>query len=414
MEKRALYSPLIQKPPDSRLALVVVIPAFDEPHLQKSLEALLRCDLPEGVAVEIIVVINDAQSSPIDLKDRQQQQQMVLSHWAESINVAKRQFFLLHLSNLADKQAGVGLARKIGMDEAVRRLEAVENPEGVIACFDADTNCDPNYLQEVHRLFSTHLKAQACSIYYEHPLSGTDYPPAIYEAITAYELHLRYFLQAKRLAGFPYAYETIGSAMAVRCKAYQQQGGMNRRKAGEDFYFLNKFTQLGHFHELTTTRILPSPRSSHRVPFGTGRAIGAILSGTQWTTYALQSFLDLQTFFQQIPSLYDLSPDHLNTWIKTLPQAIATFLQSLPFEEKCAEIRQNTSSSARFEQRFYRWFDAFMLMKYVHFARDHFYPDVACRVAAIELLERAYGVRLPKADEKELLLQFRELDRRKT
>ena len=38
--------------------------------------------------------------------------------------------------------------------------------------------------------------------------------------------------------------------MAVRADAYLRQGGMNRRKAGEDFYFLNKFMVLGGYGEM--------------------------------------------------------------------------------------------------------------------------------------------------------------------
>ena len=36
---------------------------------------------------------------------------------------------------------GVGLARKTGMDEAVRRFNAINNPEGIILNLDADCTC---------------------------------------------------------------------------------------------------------------------------------------------------------------------------------------------------------------------------------------------------------------------------------
>ena len=43
--------------------------------------------------------------------------------------------------------------------------------------------------------------------------------------------------------GYPDSIYTIGSAFAVRAEAYMKQGGMNRRQAGEDFYFLYKLTK---------------------------------------------------------------------------------------------------------------------------------------------------------------------------
>jgi len=38
----------------------------------------------------------------------------------------------------------------------------------------------------------------------------------VYGAIAAYELHLRYYVQALRYAGFPHAHHTVGSCLAVR------------------------------------------------------------------------------------------------------------------------------------------------------------------------------------------------------
>src|SRR5213594_3575687 len=93
--------------------------------------------------------------------------------------------------------------------------------------------------------------------------------PKVAEAIAAYELHLRYYVRALRYAGFPYAHHTIGSCMAVRADVYKKQGGMNKRQAGEDFYFLQKIIPLGHFTDLTETKVIPSSRPSDRVPFGT-------------------------------------------------------------------------------------------------------------------------------------------------
>ena len=87
-------------------------------------------------------------------------------------------------------------------------------------------------------------RSPGCSIYFEHPLHGP-LEPKVYEAIAAYELHLRYYVQALRYAAFPYAHHTIGSSMAVRADAYAKQGGMNKRQAGEDFYFLHKIIPLG-------------------------------------------------------------------------------------------------------------------------------------------------------------------------
>ena len=82
-----------------------------------------------------------------------------------------------------------------------------------------------------------------------------------------------------------------------------RQGGMNKRQAGEDFYFLHKIIPLGHFGEINTTRVIPSPRPSDRVPFGTGRAVRDYLATHKFETYPLEAFRDLKQFFSIKPSV---------------------------------------------------------------------------------------------------------------
>ena len=48
------------------------------------------------------------------------------------------------------------LARKIAMDEAVRRFDQIGHTKGIIACFDADSLCDDNYLIELEEHFINH------------------------------------------------------------------------------------------------------------------------------------------------------------------------------------------------------------------------------------------------------------------
>jgi len=404
LQQRTLYPPQILKRPSQNLGLVVVIPAYDEPYLLLSLLSLKKCALP-GCGVEVIVVLNDGEQAPSTVRERHRVQFQTLTNWAFAESRPELSFHILYKSGLPKKHAGVGLARKIGMDEAAWRLQRAGNPRGVISCFDADSRCTPNYLQALELHFQNEPDTQACSIHFEHPLEGADFPGEVYAAITEYELHLRYYIQAQRFAGFPFAYHTIGSSMAVRSDAYQKQGGMNRRKAGEDFYFLHKFIELGHFSELFLTKVIPSPRPSQRVPFGTGKAIGESLAAAEsYTTYAPQSFLDLKAFFLKVPSLYEGE-------LTAVPESITAFLKTVDVQQKLAEIRAHTSTPDAFVHRFYRWFNAFMLMKYMHFAREHFYAAIPVMEAASWLLEALGQAQQPSLSAKTLLLRYRELDK---
>ncbi len=52
------------------------------------------------------------------------------------------------------------------------------------------------------------------------------------------------------------------------------------------------------------------------------------------------------------------------------------------------QIRQNSASVDAFVKRFYRWFNAFKVLKYVHFVRDNqLYQPEPIEVAARNLLQ---------------------------
>ncbi len=358
--------------------------------------------------VEVIVVINDAEQDDPSIKATNQQVYEQAVKWSKANSTPRLQFRIHYQEDLPNKFAGVGLARKIGMDEACYRFEKIKKKSGIIACFDADSACQPNYFRTIEEHFKKHTKSAACSIHFEHPILGAEYEPEIYQAITAYELHLRYFINAQKWAGAPFAYQTIGSAMAVRSNHYQQQGGMNRRKAGEDFYFLHKFIAIGKCSRLTNTTVIPSPRISNRVPFGTGKAVQEIIADPQhYTTYHPQTFQDIKAFFKLIPSFFDntsLLEDY------ELSNGIRQFLTLQDFENKVIEIRANTTNKRAFTKRFFTWFNAFQLMKFAHFARDHYYHNISVQEATTWLLKE---LKLDPKDTslKAHLLAFRKLDK---
>jgi len=401
----------IAAPPRRDLGLVAVIPCFNEPDLLGALEMLRVCERP-GCAAEVIVVINSSAGSRPETLRQNQVTLEAASAWAAQRTDPQLQFHFLHFPELPGKHASVGLARKIGMDEAARRFNDVGNPhEGIIVGFDADCRCERNYLTAIERHFRNHRRAPGCSIYFEHPLDGP-LDAKVYEAVTAYELHLRYYVQALRYAAFPFAHHTIGSCMAVRADIYQQQGGMNKRHAGEDFYFLHKIIPLGGFTDLTETTVFPSPRPSDRVPFGTGKAVGDFLRGERILTYPPQAFLDLKILFEQMPDMYR-GRNSACAKQDLLPESVVTFLRAQEFETALSEIRENTSSEAAFRKRFFAWFNGFRAMKFIHHARDNFYGDAEVVEAANNLLELASGEGESKvaSSMRQLLDRYRALDK---
>jgi len=403
-ERFGFCAPQIKSAASPDLGLIVVIPCYNEPALLDSIEALRRCERPDR-GVEVIVVINSGENASDQVRKQNQETLRTARSWISQHSDPKFTFHCLHFPDLPAKKAGVGLARKIGMDEALARLYSIQRANGVIVCFDADCTCDPNYLVEIERHFKNDPGSPGCSIYFEHPLEGQE-DARLYEAVILYELHLRYYVEALRYAGFPDAFHTIGSSMAVRARTYLEQGGMNKRQAGEDFYFLHKIIPLGNFGEINTTRVLASPRPSDRVPFGTGRAVREHLESGKFQSYPIQAFEDLRLLFAKVPDLY-----HPDAAPAEFPEILQRFLQGQQFPEQLRLIREHTASVTSFANRFFRWFDGFLAMKYIHFARHQSYGAADILNVARQMYQLRTGRASAADTARDLLLAFRALQR---
>lgn len=361
----------VSEPPDNNLQIIITIPAYNEPELDKTLKSLYACD-PPGFKTEVLILINWPENSAGDIVQNSLAQYKSLKVWIKNNVSESISFHPLIYPDMPSKTAGVGLARKTLMDEAIRRFNLLNRPDGIIASFDADTLCEKNYLHELKKHFEDKPSSDGCVIYFEHPIEGDIFSTEVYKAICLYELHLRYYLQSIRSTGFRNAWHTIGSCFAIKASSYCKQGGMNKRKAGEDFYFLKKFFELGNFTELKSTCLTPSPRPSLRVPFGTGVIINEFKSSGKddFMTYSPDLFNALKSFFDKISVLYNEDNEFMiNQLLNDLPHSIQAFLRQEHFTEKLNEIKRNSSSLSSFEKRFFRWFNLFKILKYLNFGK---------------------------------------------
>ncbi len=392
------------------LSLIVVIPCFHELDLISSLESLKRCAKPVGT-VEVIVVFNCSVNTDSAIRAEHEGSIEPSTKWMAANGNDWISFHSIVKNDLPRKHSGVGLARKIGMDEAARRFASI-NKDGIIDCYDADNNCDENYLVEIEKHFNLHPDSPGASIHFEHPVVGDEFDVEVYKGIVKYELFLRFYIQGLRYIGFPYAFHTIGSSMVVRCSAYMKQGGMNKRKAGEDFYFLQKIFLLGDFTEISSTCVRPSPRSSDRVPFGTGKQIGKFLEdgSDDYEIYDPASFIAIKQLFDSVGELGDAN--RADALLVGLPKVVQAFLIENKWQDKLAEINKNTTNEASFRKRFFQWFDGFMVLKFMHFSRDAFYSNKLLPLAANELLMLSKASINDNLSLNELLDCYRQLDRK--
>ncbi len=379
----------IKAAPRQDLYLIIIIPCYNEDELLVALDSLWQCYRP-SCSTEVIVIINSSVSDTNDIKKYNLQTLAEAEKWINHHVDDTFKFFLIHEPNLPKKHAGAGFARKIGMDIAVSRFNTLDNPDGLIISFDADCICEKNYLISIESVFTSYNNANCATIYFEHPVEGDQYKPEVYRAIAEYELHLRYHIGYLRQIYFPYAFHTIGSCFVVKAGIYVKQGGMNKKQAGEDFYFLHKIFPSGKTIEINNTRVIPSPRPSLRVPFGTGPSISAYLKKkiTVMKTYNPFIYEDIGQFINYIPDFHKLSSNKINKLIHSLPSSIANYLVQADASEKISEINKNTSKPESFVKRFYAWFNAFHVVKFLHFAQLTYYPGIPVKNAALFLLKK--------------------------
>jgi hypothetical protein len=219
-------------------------------------------------------------------------------------------------------------------------------------------------------------------------------------------LYLRYVVEGLGLARYPGALHTVGSAMAVRVDGYQAQGGMNRRQAGEDFYFLNKFLRIGRIRQAQGGLVRPAPRVSDRVPFGTGAAMGRWLAGDdppQQRVWAPETFTAVETIIDVIPRLAQADAAGIGAWCAAQPSPLRGWLERVRFAARVAEMQRHSASPAGLRSRFLQWFDRFQVMKLAHHLRDHGVTSLPVLPALARLFAQ-YGVAGAPMDDAEALL----------
>ncbi|MCX6223731.1 MAG: hypothetical protein NTV01_03110 [Bacteroidia bacterium] len=415
--------------PDPDLFLIVTIPAFKEPGLTDSLNALLACD-PPGVMWEILININYPENSGADVVEISRQSMEAVKQLSSHLSRSDVRIHCLWNPDMPVRHAGVGLARKIVMDQAVRRFNSIGRPEGVILSFDADSSCEKGYLNSIKEFYVSNPGVRTANIYFEHPLSGS-FDPRIYHSIAQYELYLRYMRLAIEKTGHPHAIYTVGSSFSLRSKTYIRANGMGRHKAGEDFYFLHKCIQLKGFWEINETAVYPSVRESDRVSFGTGASIHRMQNDPTLEVYDFDSFLPLQRFFskvgdywqptspcpllskegvapREVPGFENFNLQLEDEW-EGISTGLAGFLKMQKAVGRIQEMRRDSASEQTFRDKFFAWFNGFMVLRYLNDVHKDQYVKMpvlheASRLALI------LGINSGESAE-ELLVHFRDFER---
>lgn len=345
--------------------MIVVIPCYDEPDLFQTLHNIRECERTEA-NVLILIVFNAGV-----LSGQKAIEQNRLSY-KEAIQFANLDyghglcFMSLLFEDLPRKHAGVGLARKIGMDLAVEHFLRTGNSSGLIVSLDADCKVSTNYLASIWNAFTHDKHLNATVHQFQHRIEEDDL--RMEGAARQYEAYIRYFSAMLQRTGFPYYWHTIGSAFAVSADAYVRVGGMGRQQGGEDFYFLQKVFALGNIQELNDTKVFPMARLSDRVPFGTGPSLQRIMEEPDGNirAYSEKSFFVLKQLFDMVDQFFNEDLSNLNNLIIKLHPTLQLYLAEIGFTSIIRDCKENSASLITFRKRFFHHFNAFKIIKYLN------------------------------------------------
>jgi hypothetical protein len=369
----------------SKIDSIIVIPAiYEYQNIKALLESLSENDNKYFPSTLIIFVINNSPSSDNGIKeDNQKSINLIHSLIAKQENDEFTKKIIssglrLALVNAAskgkelpDKECGVGLARKIGMDLALTAFDYTTQNKKLIISLDADCVVQNNYLTEIIDNFYT-KNFSAATVKFMHSFSGNETA----DAIICYEIFLRYYTLGLKLAGSPFAFQIVGSTMVFNLDTYLKVEGMNKRKAAEDFYFLEKIAKRSKITEINSTTVYPSSRSSWRVPFGTGRSVQRFNDKVQneYLLYDPESFLVLKDWLKVLNKHEKFTGKEYLSSAENIHPALYQFLIENKFENSWNKIINNSKSAMQLEKQKADWFDGLRTLKLVHYLRDKAFP----------------------------------------
>jgi hypothetical protein len=367
------------------IEVAVVVPAICEfENIKLLIESLCQNEKSNLAKTLVIFIINNSVSSDSEIKQDNQNsieylRKVIVNISNEpSIGRIMKSGIRIGLIDAAsagkefqDKDAGVGLARKTGMDAALSAFDYSIPGSKILISLDADCIVEQNYLEEIIQSFTINRYSVA-NVNFEHNLTDIRTETL---GIISYEIFLRHYIAGLYFAQSPFAFHTVGSTVVCEYEAYVKVEGMNKRKAAEDFYFLQKLAKHYKINRIDATKVKPSARKSWRVPFGTGRSIADLASNKKnILLYNADVFNILKNWLRLFYSDLSLDLSLIQREAERIHPELANFLQKRGFGKDWRKILDHCKNQKQLNYQRKNYFDAFETLKLIHHLRDTSFP----------------------------------------
>ena len=254
--------------------------------------------------------------------------------------------------------AGVGYARKIGLDFS---LNYIIDKQSILCCLDADTLIDKKYLTIIKSNFKKNIDVAVVN--FNHQKSDN---PIIEDGIRKYEASIKKIAQKIHSTGSPYGYVSMGSTIVCNVKSYIACGGMNTKKATEDFYFLQSLAKYTTIHKINRKLVFPSSRNENRVYLGTGFRMVEYVKNKTFKNlhFSDYSYKEIRKINKIIDKNWMLSSNNITKKLnQELDNKSICFLNEKNVNNVLIKFKKNAKDKKQFLLFFNQWFDALSIMQ---------------------------------------------------
>ena len=344
------------QPQRKSFSFIICIPSYAEDlYIKKTLQSIEKQNEKLLKKTLIIIVINNGPNEDPKIISSNQKTKAIIKLF-KSINICFVNAFNKG-NELPLKYAGVGLARKIGLD-----LSLIFSNKNTILCnLDADTLISKNYLEVIYK-FYTNYKSTSAVINFKHKSSKIF---KINQSINIYEKFIKTTSKQLKQANSPYYYHSIGSTVTCTSLAYAAVGGMPKKIATEDFYFLESLAKYRSVDFIKDILVFPSSRISERVYLGTGYRMKQSNSGFDLNKLFFDDYI-----FDILKKWLILGINSKNDRIeiviskaKKIDEKLPKFLINEKIEPIWEGLQKSSPSKKHFENQFHRWFDALKTLR---------------------------------------------------
>ena len=337
----------------------IIIPAYAEKlYLENTLQSINKQQQKFLDKTLVVIVINNSNDADNVIKKNNYD----TYHKIIELNYNFEFIVIDCFSNeyaLPKKNAGVGLARKIGMDYCIQ----FSRPNSLFFSLDADTLINKHYLDIIIDEYKS-KKFGGAVINFQHQKNSDS---KIQQAIIEYENLLKDIAKNIKKTGSPYGFVSIGSAIVCSMQAYVSVGGIPPKKASEDFYFLQELAKYNPIHTISDILVYPSSRAEQRIYLGTGFRMNNINNNILFDDLYIKpkAYQDLKILYQTIESKWNYESREIMSCLVKNNSKLRQYLKNNNFIKVFTSIQKNSIDKQQLLSQFHRWFDNLKIYKFL-------------------------------------------------